>query len=363
MPILARYLLVRLFKIFAICMLATAGLFVFIDFFGRIDGFLQFAPRAADVASYFALKIPGVVSEMFPMALLLATLINVGLLTRQREILAMRACGVSTWQLAKPMLVLAGIACALMVAWNETIVPAATAQQRFINDVVIKKKPSLGRYNATSVWLQDPSGFLNIDYFDANNQAIYGLTLYESDPSFKLNRIIEIPALRWRNDRWDIIEGSVKNFGPDGEIVTRPLEPGQFVLPVAPAELTTRRRYANEFSFVELWRRINLLRARGLSTLAVEVDLHEKMARPFAGLVMVLIALPLAARSGRRAGMTASLGMGLAVAFLYFFVSGVSASAGRSGTIPPMLSAWTANILFTIVALAFYAGSDLRRSH
>ncbi len=362
MPILARYLLVRLLKIFLVCMLATTGLFLFIDFFSRIDSFLRYSPQSADVAAYFALKVPSVVNQMFPMALLLGTLINIGLLTRQRETLAMRACGLSTWQLAKPMLALATLACILMVVWNETILPAATSQHRFINDVVIKKKPARGRYNAASVWFQDSGGFFNIDYFDANNKAIYGLTLYESDPSFRLNRIIEVAAARWRNDRWEVTEGKVKNFGPEGEIVTRDLEPGEFVLSVDPSELTTRRRYADEFSSAQLWERIGVLKSRGLSTLAAEVDLHDKLARPFAGLIMVLIALPVAARSGRHAGMATSIALGLAIAFLYFVVSGVAASAGRSGNIPPMLSAWTANILFAGVALAFYVGSDVRRS-
>ncbi len=354
MSIISRYIINRFLRVFAGCTAGILGLFVFIDFFSRIGNFLDYNPRTADLIAMFVLKIPGLMAELFPLVCLFAVLVSLGMLTRHRETLAMSACGITTWQIARPLVMLTGLACIGVMLMNELVVPATSSQSRFIRDVVIKKKPFSGRFNASSVWLQGQEGFFNIDYYDANNKAAYGLTLYETGPKFQLNRVVEVQAARWRDDRWQINEGKVKAFGPDGGVIARELEPGEFKFTVKPTELVSRPHDASEFSFAELLKRIELLRSRGLTTAAFEVDLHAKIARPFAGLLMVLLGLPIAIRGGRSSSVAYGIGLGLGVGFLYWSIDAVAISAGRSGGLLPIISAWAANGLFATFAATFY---------
>ncbi len=354
MSVLSRYIVRHFLRVFVACTVAVVGLFVFINFFGQVGRYLNYNPRAVDLIAMFVLRIPHLFSELFPLACLFAVLISFGMLSRHRETMAMATCGISTWQIARPLLVLGAISCLAVLAWNEVVVPATSTQAHFIEDIVIKKKPFRGRFNATSVWLQSPEGFLNIDYYDANNKSVYGLTLYEIDPSFHLTRMVEVPAARWRNDRWEITEGSIKNFGPEGQVSARELEPGEFIFTAKPSELVSRRRRASDFSFKELRNRIAVLRARGLSTASFQVDLYEKLARPFAGLLMIILGLPIAIRSGRNTSLTYGLGIGMAVGFLYWTVDAVAVSAAKNGSLSPMLAAWAANVLFGTFGATFY---------
>ncbi len=358
MTILTRYVVTQYLRLFFLTLTAGATLYMVIHFFDRIGNLSRYDPSTAAMAAYFVFRLPAMLSEIYPAASLLAVLLSLGLAARNREILALRACGISTWQLAVPLIAVAAAMSVLVLAWNEMVVPPTMARCRYLNDVVIKKKTFQGAFNATSLWFQDTQGFISIDFYDANQQAIYGLTLYDADPSFQLNRIIEVPVLRWRDERWRAEVGTVKNIGPDGEILDRFLEPGEFELSEDPRDLAARRRRADEFSFLQLKNQIDVLRAKGLNADEFVVDLHHKMALPFAGLVTVLVGFPLAVRGGRRAGIAHNVALGLAVGFAYFVVTAVALSAGRAGGIPPVLAAWTANSLFIVLAGALYIGAD-----
>jgi lipopolysaccharide export system permease protein len=52
--------------------------------------------------------------------------------------------------------------------------------------------------------------------------------------------------------------------------------------------------------------------------------------------------------------VTQSIGAGIVIGFSYWLVFAFAMSLGRSGTLPPLLAAWTANILFGIASLLMY---------
>ncbi len=359
MNIIGRYVIGQFMRVFLLSIAAATGLFLVIDFFERIGGFVRYNPPTSAVAAFFLLEIPQVIAEIYPAVALIAVLIALGLLARHREILALGACGVSAWQLAAPLLLASFLLSIGVLVWNETVVPPTASRARTIKDIVIKKKRYRGLLNASSLWFQSAQGFFNIDYFDANRNALFGLTFYETDPSFRLNRIIEIPEALWRNGRWEFQGGKVKNLGPEGEIVERDLEPGEFELTDTPEDFLQMRRHASEFSFGQLKRQIDVVRAKGLDPGQLLVDLYLKLAMPFSGLVSVLVGFPLAIRGGRRGGLAYTLGLGMVVGFAYWVTMAVAVSAGHAGTLPPFLAAWSANILFAILGGSLFLGSEM----
>jgi lipopolysaccharide export system permease protein len=359
MSIIARYLIGQYFKAIGICLATGVGLFLTIDFFNALDNLKDYEPELSTVAAYFALKLPNILREVYPAAALLAVLISLGTLARHHEILAFRACGISTWRLALPLLYLNGLLSTGMLVWNETVVPPTSAESRRIRDMSIMKKRSTGAFNASSLWFQGREGFFNIDYFDANRRALFGLTLYETDSDFRLLKILEVPEAFWRGEMWEISGGLVKELADDGEFALRPMRPGELVLSDPPSEFANRRQKTKELGFAQLWRRIAVLRARGLHSDAFEVDLHSKLSLPFAGLVTVLVGFPLAVRGGGRGSVASNLIAGLAVGFAYWVTMGIALSIGRTGGLPPIVAAWTANVLFAAIGAALYVGSDI----
>lgn len=359
MNTISRYMVASFLKTFAMVMSAATGLFLVLDFFQRIGQLTAYEAEASAIMAYFLLKLPGIVGEIYPAVTLLSVLISIGLLARHREILAMRACGLSTWQLAAPLVGVAAAMSFLVLLWSEVVVPGASERSHFINDVRIKKKAHQGLFNASAIWFQNKQGFVNLDYFDANRKAAYGLTLYETAPSFAIERVIEISSMLWRDGTWEFGEGTVKNIGPRGEVVSRPLETGEFVIKETPADFAQRRRRAREFSYAELREQIAMLETKGLGAEELLVDLHLKLAWPASGLVVVLLALPLAVRGGHRGGLAANVGIGMVVGFAFWVTMAVAVSAGRTGGLSPVMAAWTANGLFTLLGACLYLGREI----
>ncbi len=98
-------------------------------------------------------------------------------------------------------------------------------------------------------------------------------------------------------------------------------------------------------TFAQLRRYINELEASGYTVLEHKVALHQKFAFPLVTLIMTLIAVPFALTTGKR-GALYGIGVGIALALVYWTAISVFAAFGSGGLIPPALAAWAPNLLF-----------------
>jgi len=356
--LLGRYIVGHYLKVFALCMAAATSAFLVVDAIDRIASYSEYAPEARAMAAFYLFRLPRILSDIYPAVALLTVLLSLGLLARHREILAMRTCGISSWQIAMPLIAASTAISLAMFVWDETVVPPSASHARHIKDVVIKKR-DIGLLSARSIWFQDRQGFMNVEYFDANRSTLYGLTLYDASAQFDLRRIVEVPAASWENGAWRIPAGSVKHVDSRGRIEQRPLAPGDLVLTDSPSDFAKKRPQVEEYTYAALADRIETLEAKGVDAVELRVDLHAKLAIPFAGIVTVLVGFPLAVRGGRRFGLAYNVGVGLAMGFAFWATMAVALSAGRTGSLPPVVAAWTANAVFALLGVILQRTADV----
>lgn len=349
MNVLARYLVGLYLRTFLLCLAGAVGLVLVVEFFDRIGDFAAYDSDPSLIAVYFALKIPKLMADVYPAAALLAVLLGVGSLVRGNEVLAMHACGVSVARVARPLLVTSLVLSAMVMLWNEIVVPPTASRARAVKDIGIKGLRERGMLDATSLWLQAPSGFLNIDYFDAAKETLQGITLHDMDEDFHLQRLIEIPSASWTGDRWKLQGGTVRTFAEDGTFTYVPLGDRPVDLGGTPEEFRKKAPRSDEFTIGELAQKIRTLEAKGLDPAGFQVDLHFRMALPLSGVITVLIGLPLALRGSRRSGTAQHLGTGMGFCFAYWVTQALTVSAGHAGTLPPVVAAWAANAIFLLV--------------
>lgn len=350
MSILGRYVVGLYLRSFVLCLAGAVGLLLVVDFFQRIGDFATYDADASLVAAYFALRIPKMLADIYPAAALFAALLSVGSLVRSNEVPAMHACGVSVFQIARPLVVTSICISFVALMWNETVVPPMAARARTVKNIGIKGLRDRGMLDASSLWFQVPEGFLNIDYFDASREILHGVTLHAIDSGFHLRRIVEVPQATWRGDHWDLSSGTVRTFGDAaGAFEFRPLTEGDLTLAGTPAEFSKRAPRADEFNARQLAERIRVLKAKGLDPAEFQVDLQFKLALPLSGVITVLLGVPLALRGSRRGGVAQYLGTGLTACFAYWLTQALTVSAGHAGALPPVVAAWSANVLFVLI--------------
>ena len=106
---------------FALTLGAFIAIYVIADFFDRFDTFLRHDASGGAIVRYFLFKIPLVVTQATPLAVLTGGIVGLGLLARQHEFVALRACGVSIWQMITPLLALAALISVAAVALDGSL--------------------------------------------------------------------------------------------------------------------------------------------------------------------------------------------------------------------------------------------------
>jgi lipopolysaccharide export system permease protein len=279
------------------------------------------------------------------------------MLGRRNEIIALRAGGVSLLQTAAPVLALALVISTGGLVWNETVVPYFSRQFQHVNNVEIRKRAIRGVLSDRAIWYHGADGFYNIDYVDRAQQAMFDLTIYRLDDAFRLRRVVQVPRAEWTGDRWRASD-AVEHHLDDATFRTTPVAPDALTIPESLDDFLEVQRRPEELSYATLQDRITTLTRKGIDASHYLVDLHLKLALPFASLALALVGIPIAGRLRRHPSVAAIVGVGTAVGFLYWVMLGLGTSLGQSGALPPLLAAWAANGIYLLLGVALFLSSD-----
>jgi lipopolysaccharide export system permease protein len=303
---------------------------------------------------YFTFKIPLFITQTAPVAALSSALLSVGLLSRNREITALKSCGVSQWQISKPILVVAAILSVGLWGWNETVVPYAYHQSRFIN-LKIKKRTPKSVFRENGFWYHGNNIFYHINHFDSHNNILSGITIYTMDDHFRVHTLIEASQAYWRDGQWHLEGLQEKSLSLEGDL---PQNQVKDLLQETPEDFTLVDVEPDEFSSRQLRDYITDLQSKGLDTTAYQVDLRLKGAIPVAVFIMTLLGIALAIPGATQLSLATAIGFALLVGFGYWLLLALTISLGHSGILSPVLASWSANGIGLLLGIFFLLGVD-----
>ena len=155
----------------------------------------------------------------------------------------------------------------------------------------------------------------------------------------------------------DVSQGEVRRFSIDGEeLVTRFGAMPARSITLRPEDLGREVRLADEMSFSELTALIVRKQRMGDDPIRVQVARYMRLSFPFTGFVMVLFGISLSSRT-QRAGKPLLVGICLLISFVYYGCIQAGRVMGWNGILPPLWSAWAANILFLFLGAGLLAGT------
>lgn len=131
MRVLNRYLFGDFLKSFLI----TLTVLTFVMYIGAVVKAIDYMARGISgplIMKIFALNIPFTLSFVIPMSLLTTVLLHFGRLSADGEITAMKACGVSLWQMAAPILFGAILLTGVCLYLNATLAPRSHFARRLM---------------------------------------------------------------------------------------------------------------------------------------------------------------------------------------------------------------------------------------
>ncbi len=350
-----RYVLARFLSALGLVFASALLLAVVVDYADKLDEVARHHPPAAVVVGYYRYFILSIAVQIAPFAVLLATLVGLGVLSKNAEDTAFRASGVSLFRLALPVLAAAGLFAVLAFAVGEYVLPLAEQRQARFRNVIYGRPPDYGiRTAAERNWYlaRDGSIWFREESVSARN-ALLGVAIFRLAPDFSLASRTDAREAIWSGGQWTLKDGWTRSFeGGSGAPYRRFAE--DRVAGDPPASIVATRRRPEEMRFRELERLTRHLRAGGYPTSGLETALQAKLAQPALLPVMVLLAVPFAFRVGRR-GALAGVGLGLGLGILTLVASAFVTKLGEVGALPPPLAAWSPNVIFGLAATYFLA--------
>ena len=304
----------------------------------------------ATVGEYFYYATPKFVYFVVPLATLVAVLTTLGGLTRTNELTILRACGVSLYRTALPLIMLALVWSGLLFALEDRVLAHSERQAEVLRNT-IRDRPQRTFNVANRSWLAGKDGRLyHYAVFDVRARTLHHLSIFETvrEP-YRLKGHTFATQVTYTEGAWQATNGWVQAFDDRGR-VTRTAFATRTLDLESPEAFGTEQIEAQFMNYAELREYIDRLGESGFSTAEHEVELHRKMAFPFVTLVMTLIAVPFGVTAGRR-GALYGIGIAIVLAVAYLLVSSLFLAFGAAELLPAMLAAWATNILFATAAL------------
>ncbi len=352
-------------RIFSLSLFGLLGLFYISAFMDFADKLFRGTATTAMLLRYLYFATPQYVYYIIPIAALIATLVVIGLLTKNSELIVMRACGVSLYRSAVPLFLFAAAFSGVLFGLQERVLADSNRRAESIRHVM-RGFPAQTFDVLNRRWIVGRTeDIYHYEYFDPRANRFSRLTIFDFEsPDWRLGSLIYAsdvipasPAAGSDNPEpgWQGRQGWTRRFA-----TTRTKPGGTAIVEYAPfaaqslsledpSYFKTDEPDSDRMTYRQLERYIAQLRASGYYVVPYMVRLQRKVAFPFVTLVMTLLAVPFAVTIGR-SGALYGIGIALVLAIAYWTTLSVFGAVGAGGLISPVLAAWAPNLLFGAAA-------------
>lgn len=337
MSVLTRYLLRCFFSLLGLILPGIIGVYLLVEAFERIDDFIEAKVPLSLSLAYFALKIPPILFELNPLAILLAGLLTVMLLARHSELLALRAAGVNPHQVIVPFLGAAlGLSFLLLLA-QALYIPRALARADDLWQVEIRKKPPRGLLRDARLFYHGEKSIWTTELGSPDATKLNAVQRLVYDSIYEVAELIAAEEATFEDDQWRFHRGIRKVREADGNWVVQTFEHLTLPLPETPKDFVALETPPAQMDALQLWRHIHRLKRAGYKAFEERATFWGQLLYPFLGLSLLVLGLPMVL-TRERGGLTTGLGLGMVGGFAAWVGWSLVLTLGKTGKIPPELA-------------------------
>ncbi|MGH7306807.1 MAG: LPS export ABC transporter permease LptG, partial [Candidatus Rokuibacteriota bacterium] len=350
--IIDRYLVREYVAFMGIGLAVAAVLFVVVDLVKTLDKYLRVKPPLTYILEHFAYRLPAALHDGLPVVMLVATIFLFLTLSRYHELTALKAAGVSLYRVSAPVLGVGLVVAIGAGLFQELALPVLNERGDEVDRVKIRGQAPRHLQSRQRLWVRSAdTRFYRVELLNPSTSDLYGVTILELDREFRLTGRLDARRAHWTAGGWELSEGAYWESGPDGQGQIVPFARTALDLKEEMDDFIRIQKPVSTMSFWELRDYIGQLEAAGFQVRKYLVELYSKLSFPLVNLVMVLVAIPFALQSPRGGRL---VGVGLAIIIMagYLVVHYVALAFARADLLPPLIAAWTANVIFVGIGLS-----------
>lgn len=359
MKLLDGYLLRQFVQNILLVLCLFVAVYILVDFFERIDEFIQAGKPLGLAARYLLLKIPFMIEQLMPVCLLLAGVITMGLLNHHGELAALKAGGICVSRIAAPVIAGAILFSLILLAMGQWLLPTTVATTNQILHEQVRGEIPKGIYRNGRFYYRGDPGFYSFTRPDPELDRYTDFSYATNNDDFQLQFLLNATTAEWRNGTWHLEGCQVKTRSQTGDYEVTVYDDITMVLPESPANFFMPEYKLNEMSLTQLYGKTQSTNSS--NDREARLKLYERLSYMMLGLPLMLLGLPILLLVHQRWGRDLSLAIPVScgLAFLAWGCWGTLQSLARGSHIHPALAAWAIHLFVGGVGLSLLRRQDM----
>jgi len=319
----------------------------------------------SEILKLIGFIMPGFLELTFPMAALLGVLLGFGRMSGDQEITAARACGISLYRMACPVLAMALVAYALSSWLAFSVRPWANAKVRDSLYELTRTKAGAGLKE--NVFNKNfPGLVIYVNKIEPSDGTLRGVLISDARSLMQQNTIIARRGVLVPDESQQLLmlrlsNGSIYGVDEDDDSthVTSFLN---YDLVIPPAGgLASSEHEPQEMRYQELRKVIARGRSSGKPNYEAETELARKFAVPLATVLFAVLGVSLGLKPAR-GGQSERFGVALALFFGYYLLMRAVQTLAERGEVPALLAMSTPDVVFLALAIVVFYRAAADRS-
>ena len=349
MNLLNRYLFRQFTKNLLLVLAALVTIYILIDFFERIDDFVEARKSLGLAAKYFLLKIPLIIEQLMPIIILLGGIIVLGRLNHNGEILALKGVGISTFRITVPITATAVLFSIAALCLAEWIVPPTTVNtNRIFYEQVRQEKPR-GILRGNRFFYRDAQGFYSFEKNQLSGNSFDQFIFTSWDDNYDLDILLTADSATWTKGIWIFSGCRIKQKNNSNGYDINYFTQTGFPLPATPDDFFIPDYKINEMSLTGLF---SLARTnKGSRGVEAGLKFLERISFILLGIPLLMLGLPLLLIAHRKWGRDLSLAIPLSCGLGFAAWGGwsVMQSFATAQGLNPIVAAWSVHVIIASI--------------
>jgi lipopolysaccharide export system permease protein len=345
------FLLREFLKVFIISIVFIAGLSYIVKILQGLDDWKEYGVLQTIILRL--LEAPNIISRQALFAsCLFSSVYTISTLTKNREILALRSCGVSVYRIISPLIIFGFfIGISQLFFENYVVVPSTRAKDRVLARIQGDEPEEYYRDRRNLMVFGEGGLIYKIDFYSSKQREMSQVLILSKNSDGNVEYRITAEKGRWNGKSWDFFNGVVQYFSPEGSM----REQQQFsILKTAiaddPRYFGRDTRKIEDMTFGEGVSHVRMMKKMGFNYRKELTKLHRKIADSVTLFLVIIIGLALGSIPFRNA-LVISFSMTIGIVLVFLFIIELGYTFGSSGKIPPAVGGWLGNIVFGFICV------------
>lgn len=323
------------------CLLLLIIIESFFTFLNELQDLGDDHYQLSNMMLYILYDMPARIYRIFPMALLLGTLLGLGQLASHNELTAIRTAGFSKARTLRGAIYTTLVLSFVIVFVGEFIVPPTHDKA-----MIESQKDSSGK----GFWAID--GDYIVEVKSIENLILKDITVYEPQDG-ALHRLIHAPYMELIDDQWLMPELTETTFSKE-QITTQRRNNYVIETHIDESALTALINDPEYLSSRSLWRFIGYLEDNNLDSSEYRLAFWSKIFNPLTNISMILIAAPLVFAQQRRQGIGERILIGVILGLIIYLTTQMLGHFILLSGFPPLLGALFPTVLAIGIAYLLF---------